>query len=135
MYLLKDYVNFTIGLFIIDSNDNECILDMKSICKRMGILQLPDLYKVNASTSIFKILNENYAPFLVDFIEHYSRDHDYNTRQHDDFLLPFPRVRAVKFNFIYQGIRLWNDIKINRRQINRASLFKKGLARLTFNSY
>ncbi len=53
------------------ANSNESILDIKSICKWMGILQLTDLYKVNACTCIFKILYENYAPFLVDSIEQF----------------------------------------------------------------
>ncbi len=53
-------------IYNLFANVNESILDIKSICKRTGILQLPDLYKINACTCIFKILNENYAPFLVD---------------------------------------------------------------------
>ncbi len=65
-------------IYNLFANDNESILDIKSICKRMDILQLPDLYKVNACTCIFKIINENYAPFLVDSIEQYSREHDNN---------------------------------------------------------
>ncbi len=52
----------------------------------MGILQLSDLYKVNVCTCIFKILYENYAPFLVDSIEQYSCEHDHNTRHDKDFL-------------------------------------------------
>ncbi len=67
-------------IYNLFANDNETILDIKSIRKRMGILQLPDMYKVNACACIFKILNENYAPFLVDSIEQYSREHDHNTR-------------------------------------------------------
>ncbi len=88
-------------IYNLFANDNESILDIKSICKRMGILQLPDLYKVNACTCISKIVNENYVPFLVDSIEQYSREHNYNTKHHEDILLPFPQVKAVKFNFIY----------------------------------
>ncbi len=82
-----------------------------------------------------QILNKNYGPFLVYSIQQYSYEHDHNTRHHKDFLLPFPRVRAVKFNFIYQGICFWNDLDINIRQINRASLVKKEIARLIFNLY
>ncbi len=130
--LYKFHDMFIYNLF---ANVNESIFDIKSICKRIGILQLPDLYKINACTCIFKILNENYAPFLVDSIVKYSREHDYNTRRHKDFLLPFPMVRAVKFKFIYQGMHFWNDLDINIKQISRASLFKKEIARLIFNSY
>ncbi len=34
-------------IYNLFANENKSILDIKSICKRMGILQLPDLYKVN----------------------------------------------------------------------------------------
>jgi hypothetical protein len=85
--------------------------DINKICKRNGILKLVDVYKLNANTSMYKTLYSDYNPDEHDAIMHnYVREHNYNTRNRDSFRLPFPRVKSVKINYLYQAINSWNQL-------------------------
>ncbi len=41
---------------------------------------------------MYKILNEDYAPFLYNTVNDYLREHDHNTRNHSQLLLPYPGI-------------------------------------------
>ncbi len=49
--------------------------------------------------TMYIILNEGYAPFLYDTVNDYVREHDHNTRNYNQFLLPYPGTCNVKINF------------------------------------
>ncbi len=54
--------------------------------------------------TMYKILIEGYKAFLYDTVNDYVREHDHNTRNHNQFLLPYPGICNVKINFLYLAI-------------------------------
>ncbi len=60
---------------------------------------------------MYEILNEGNAPFLYDTVNDYVREHDHNTRNHNQFLLPYPGICNVKINFLYLAIGYWHNLE------------------------
>ncbi len=85
--------------------------------KRLCILKFRDLYKMKIFVMMYKILNEGYAPFLYDTVNDYVREHDHNTRNHSQFLLPYPGICNVKINFIYLAIGQGIILKMYLRRL------------------
>ena len=48
---------------------------------------------------MYKIINENYAPFFQEELLANINNNPYNTRQNNVFVQPFPKVNCVKINF------------------------------------
>jgi hypothetical protein len=98
---------------------------LNDICKRNGILKLIDLYKYHSTMAMYKTLHTENIPFLFDNIADLLRNHNHDTRNRDNFLLPFPTVRSVKINYHYQAIKQWNNLpnylksSASLRQFNR----------------
>ncbi len=61
----------------------ETINDVGGIFKRSCILMFRDLYKMKICVTMFKILNEGYAPYQYDTVNDYVREGDHNTRNHN----------------------------------------------------
>jgi hypothetical protein len=127
---LQDKIIF--NLFACD-NDTRC--NVKDIYKRHNILQFPDLYKVKLCICTFKILKENYAPFLGESLESCARDIHYDMRHVDEYIVPFPTVRSVKFNFLYRSIKLWNELPVAFKELPDSKIFGKSLFKNYIDQY
>ncbi len=93
-----------------------------SIFKRLCILQFRDLYKMKICVTMYKILNEGYALFLYDTVNVYVREHDHNTRNHNQFLLPYPGICNV--NFLYLAIGYWNNLENVFKEAGSSNVLK-----------
>lgn len=94
------------------------------VYKACGILTINNIYKLHLALSMFKILNQTDMPHFLNHILALLRDHRYPTRNSSNLVTPFPRVDAIKFNFLYQGITIWNHIPLAIRNSATFSIFK-----------
>jgi hypothetical protein len=108
------------------SGEGDTRNNVNAIYKRNEILKFADLYRVKLCTCIYKIKNENYAPFLRESIELYSRVNHYDVRHLNEYNIPFPQVRSIKYNFLYRGLVLWNNLPLDiKNSPNSESFFKR----------
>ena len=91
----------------------------------MEILKRADVHKFYAALYVYGIVKLNLCPMMGNYIElnHYS--HSYETRNRNHLILPFPRVNAIKINFTYQLINVWNDVPEAIKNVASANIFKK----------
>ena len=97
-------------IFNLFGHPHENLHAVDTIYKRVKILHIDDVYRVRMSLLVYKILHFNYIPHLRDSFLNQLRQHEHETRYRDHFLLPFPRVAAIKSNFLYQASKLWNSL-------------------------
>jgi hypothetical protein len=122
-------------VFNLFSEVHETINDVTDIYKRMKILKFADLYKVKICVFIYKILNESHAPFLYDILDYNVREHHYDIRNPNDYLTPFPTVKAVKQNFMYRAVCTWNDLDRDTKMLPNSKSLKFNYTRRLLNSY
>ena len=108
-----------------------------SLClfKAAKLLKIVDLYKLYCSIHMFKIINENSNPFIQNAIDLRYPSHGYDTRNRNQLQTPFPRVDAIRYNFQYQFVDLWNQIPYNIRESGSLRLFKRKYTEYILNTY
>jgi hypothetical protein len=114
---------------------NDFPMQIDRLYKSIGILRLQDLYKLRTCHFVYRILNENVAPFLLVRILGLIKCHTHDTRCKDHFMLPIPKVKAVKFNFIYRGLSMWNALPSDLKELNSEHLFKSKYRKILLDSY
>jgi hypothetical protein len=116
-------------------NNDETMGDINKIYKRERLMKLSDIYRVKCCQTIYQILNENYAPFLLDDLLSLVRNHEYNTRRRGDFLLPLPQVRSVRLNFLYRAVGEWNELDGNLRESVSSYVLRKKMTKKIIDEY
>jgi hypothetical protein len=122
-------------VFNLFANQNDSFEDVTIIYKRHHILKLNDLYKQRVGMIMYKILHENYAPFLLENLIPLLNANPYNTRQDNIFIRPFPRVTAVKFSFLSNAVTIWNNLNNEIRNGRSLATVKKKLMSVFIDSY
>jgi hypothetical protein len=122
-------------VFNLFSHFAESKAQTSQIYKRERILKLEDLYRVKTCETIYRILNNGYLPSLHERLLGLVRDHTYNTRQRNTFMIPIPEVRAVKLNFLYQAVKCWNMLSQPIIEASTASIFRHRLQLCIIESY
>ena len=84
---------------------------------------------------MFKLLILNRNPFLDNNIDINYRHHDYNTRNRNLLVTPFPRVDAVKYNFQFQFVDIWNQVPDVIKQSTSIRIFKRRFIKYLLDSY
>ena len=93
--------------------------------KKFSILTVVELYCFNLAISMFKILKLNQLPFLLNEIIKLLASHRYPTRSSHDIRVPFPRVSAIRHNFLFQAITVWNSLPISLKDEKNLTFFSK----------
>ena len=105
------------------------------IFKTIELLKLKEIHKLYAGIYMYKIIRLNQCPTAqANFNLHYP-EHDYNTRNRSNPRLPFPRVNAVRINYNYQCINVWNNIPENIRSLDTIKKFKSALIKYFLSEY
>ena len=60
--------------------------------------------------------------------------HDYQTRFHDAFQLPFPHLSLYQRSLKYIGPKLWNRLPLEIKSAPNISIFKSRLKKYLLNS-
>ena len=102
---LQDSIVF--NLFSISGNSKQ---EINKVYYRNKLLKICDLYKLKCSTMMYDVLQTNSLPFLRDKFYDLVSSHRYSARNDNNFKLPFPSSRAVKLNYIYKAISIWNEL-------------------------
>ena len=122
-------------VFNLFSQPNDSINNINVLYKENRILKLTDLYKVRVSMVMYKIINENYAPFLHNDLLTHVNTNPYNTRQNHMFVQPFPRVNCIKINFLSNAILIWNNLSNDIKQSGSEARVKKALTNDILSRY
>ena len=107
----------------------------RCLFKASKILKVIDIYKLYCSIHMFKIVNENSNPYLQNSIEISYPSHRYNTRNRNQLLTPFPRVDAIRYNFQYQFIDIWNQVPDSIKESGSLRAFKRRYFEHILNTY
>lgn len=117
------------------ANKDDSIINVNVIYKRHGLLKLSDLYKLRVCMIMHKILCDSYAPFLHERLLSLINPNTYNTRLNNVFIRPFPRVKAVKMNFLSNAVTVWNNVNDDVKNLNSVAMVKKRLSRDLIDNY
>ena len=122
--LEKNYNAIVYNLF---ATQTETRNEISQILNRNNLLSIKNIYKFNACLTVYRILHENYLPFLHKYLVDLTYNHSYHTRYRNNFRLPVPRIVAIQNNFIYQALNAWNNLSLELRCITSRNLFESNL--------
>ena len=106
--------------------------DYDKICKNYNILKPIEIYKYFLAQLVFKQRQCKSPLSLSRWLESSSNErHEHNTRFVNLLELPFPRVDVIKYGYIYNFLKLWNEISADIKSTEHISSFKRKL-RITF---
>ena len=98
-------------------------------------MKVADIYRLYAAIYMFKILRLNKCPTVQENLTLSLPQHSYNTRQQINFTLPFPRVNAIRYNYEFQFISIWNGLPETLKQASSLRMFKRNFMNMCFESY
>ena len=70
-----------------------------ALLSNLEILKIDDIYRFRLGCMMFRIVNENFFPEILQYISPQTAEHDYTTRNRHLLNLPFPNVENVRMNF------------------------------------
>ena len=106
-----------------------------NLFKEAGLLKLYDVYKLRVATYMFRIMQLEELPAIRNNLFLRTADHEHNTRYANNFILPVPNVLAIKINFQYQFVDVWNNIPADIENSNTVKTFKNKLIQYYLNNY
>ena len=116
---------------LLHFNEN---LTLNEVMKKYRIMSVMDLFKYNISLTLFRVLKQNFMPFLFDRISSLAYTHFHRTRNRENFRVPVPRTRSIQLNFVYQAVSTWNGLPLELRQLESFNEFKRNLKTHIINS-
>ena len=127
--LVKYHEKIVLHIFNRFVPENVCIF------KHMKILKLLDLHKFSVSIYMYRMLKLNACDTLRDCLELELPQHDYSTRNRNNFVNPFPRVENIRCNYKFQCSNIWNDLPSYLKTITSFRIFKKKTMEYFLNMY
>ena len=91
------------------------------------------LYKVGVLA--FKCVKGLVPSHLTACFNKISTMHDKDTRNKDLINIPYCKSASGQRTFLYRGIRLWNSLPTELRELNEIGRFKRKLKEFLINSY
>ena len=101
----------------------------------MGLLKLPELHKLHIAIYMFKILKLNLCPTLQVDLDIKYPEHNYQTRNADRLIPPFPRVEAIRMGYKYQCNEVWNSVPGNIKEETSLKNFKRSYKSFLMSIY
>ena len=103
--------------------------------KRNKLLKLKDIYKLYVGIHMYKMVNLNINEEISETLSLETPDHHYNTRNRNNLRTPFPRVEAIRRNYQYQFVSVWNGIPNEIKESASLKIFKRNLTKYFCTSY
>ena len=91
------------------------------------MLNIETLIRFDRSLMVYEIVNKLCPERLWDMYEQRCNLSSYNTRNDRDLHIPKVNLEHRKKGFRYYGIKIWNDIPVEIRELSLLALFKKKL--------
>ena len=95
----------------------------------LKLLPIPQIFKLNCLTFIFKCLINNNYPILRYRILQNSSSHSHATRYRDLLKPPFERLEICKRSYLYQSVCLWNKLDNDNKDSKSLDNFKNNIKR------
>ena len=92
-------------------------------------LSVVNLVRFDRCVMVYKILNKQCPESLWNMFQQRCSISNYNTRNYRDLHIPKLNLELTKKGFHYSGIKAWNDIPVNIRELPSLRLFKTHLKR------
>lgn len=89
----------------------------EDVFKKYSILPGRDLYAYLVACKIYKVVFRGDLPFIKAHIEDCRRLHDHNTRNASTLRPPMPNKVAVRIGFLYNAVKVWNNIPQRLKQM------------------
>ena len=90
-------------------------------------LSVVNLVRFDRCFMVYKIVNKQCPESLWNMFQQRCAIANYNTRNHRDLHNPKLNLELTKKGFHYSGIKAWNDIPVNIRELPSLRLFKTRL--------
>ena len=103
--------------------------------RAVGLLKLPDVYKLRVAIYMYRMLNLNECPTLRNDLELSYPQHNHGTRSSSMLSLPFPRVEVIRMSFKYQFVNVWNSIPSHIQSSPTIGIFKKNVIEFYIEQY
>ena len=96
------------------------------ICKNNKIMNLSLAYNYFCCIKMYQVIIMKKHAYFNDIISSFQIDHNHFTRRinNEQFTLPFFRYVKCQKSFLYSGMKIWNDLPINLRSIEKLNRFK-----------
>lgn len=95
----------------------------------LGWMSVSQRIKYNTLVMIFKMNHGLVPTYMNDNVILVNQIHDHNTRNRNDFRLPLTRSEQVKKNLFYNGLKMYNDLPNDMKEIISLNIFKKVCAK------
>ena len=92
-------------------------------------LSVMNLIRFDRCVMVYKIVNKQCPESLWNMFQQRRSISNYNTRNYRDLHIPKLNLELTKKGFHYSGIKAWNDIPVNIRELPSLRLFKTHLKR------
>jgi len=94
----------------------------EDLFRKLNWISVKDRFKIHAITYIYRSvnsLNANYCRNLFEFVSRFSH------RTGDSLKLKFPKISCnfMKNSIFYNGVKMWNELPIDLRKIDRFTTF------------
>ena len=116
---MGQYIYHLHGFFV--NSQRKVIRIIKGVCPRtptaslfndLRILELPKLYKVAVMMFMYRYVKGELPNLFSNLFRYQAEFHDYDTRNVNNFRLPFCRLGIVKMHVRYTGAETWNSLCI-----------------------
>ena len=123
---LQRLTNLTNKAIKIITNVNRITPD---VCKREQIFDFQLSYRYFCSIKMFQIIQLNLHEYFAEKLSSQQITHNHTTRASTSQNLTTPHYRYNKCqkSFLYQGIKIWNEIPTTIRNSETLQVFKKNL--------
>ena len=99
------------------------------------ILKLQDVYKFYVGVYMYKVIVLESCPSLASNLSLRYPDHRYSTRSRNNLIPSFPRIEALRQNYIHQFSKIWNEIPNEIKQSRSLRSFKKSYKNHLLSNY
>ena len=103
--------------------------------KDLGILKIPDLYKINLCSTMFKLIKNPILYPISEFFIQNSQLHAYSTRYQSHYSVPYYAKASSQACFLYQATVEFNNIPQNIKVCPSIHSFRKKLKQLIIDQY
>ena len=103
--------------------------------KSLRILTVTDIYHLSLATFIFRFKKNLLPSIFNDYFIINERRHSVNTRQINNFHIPFCRLTHTQKFVKYKCVTYWNNLDQFFKQLNTLSQFRKSLKKHLLTNY
>ena len=97
----------------------------KSYFEKSKVFTIPDLYTRNVLIYVYKTLNQDFDPCLLQHLVRNCDFHSTSTRNRYDFVVPLYKKSTSQNSIVFRGVEAWNKLPLDVRNSSSITSFKK----------